>query len=225
MLDCLKDIQHQESFNLLNNSELDVLNQNKITVHYKKNDTIVKQGTFVNNIFFSQSGLFKLHVEGNQKNIILTFKGSKVFLGISSIYHSTGMHLYSVTALEDCIVDMYDMSAFKQVLQTNVAFANEILKYVNHNSGRIFRRFINMTEKNARGKVANMILCLSNSVYFSPEYTLNITRKEMADFLGISMENIVRILKEFKNDGLVIVEGKRIQIINADSLIKVYDFG
>lgn len=225
MLDCLKDIQHKEAFNLLNESELALLNENKITVNYRKNDVIVKQGTFVNNIFYSQTGLFKLHVEGNQKNVIITFKGSQVFLGISSIYHSTGMHLYSVTALEDCVVDMYDMNTFKQILQSNAAFANEIIKYINHNSGRIFRRFINMTEKNARGKVANMILCLSNSVYFSSDFTLNISRKEMAAFLGISMENIVRILKEFEDDGLVHVDGKNVKVLNADSLNKVCDFG
>lgn len=225
MLDCIKDIQHNEAFNVLSKGELAILNENRITINYKKNDTIVKQGTFVNNIFYSQTGLFKLHIEADQKNVILTFKGSQVFLGISSIYHSIGTHLYSVTALEDCVVDMYDMDTFKHILQTNVQFANEIIKYINHNSGRIFRRFINMTAKNARGKVANMILCLSTSVYFSLEFTLNISRKEMAAFIGISMENIVRILKEFESDGLILVDGKNIKILNVDSLNKVCDFG
>lgn len=224
-IDCLKDIKHHEAFNLLKESELNILNQNKVTVSYKRNDTILKQNTIANNIVFSKSGLFKLIIEGDQKNMILTFKGSQTFLGLSCLFHSNNLYLYTVTAMEDCEVEIYDAASFKAVLNQNIDFSNEIIRFLNHNSARIYRRLMNMTEKNARGKVANMLVCLANSIYFSREYNTALSRQDMAEFLGISMENVIRILKEFETDGMITVDGKNFKLVNMEALKKVCDFG
>ena len=213
-LDCLSDIKHTPAFDLLTESDLVVLNQNKVSVQFKRGETLLRQNTLANTILFGKTGLFKLSIEGDQKNMILTFKGNNTFLGLSGLYHSNNINLYTVTAMEDCEMDIYDVQSFKSVLSKNIAFSNEIIKYLNHNSARIFRRLMNMTEKNARGKVANMLMCLSNSIYNSKEFTLSLSRQDMADFLGISMENVIRILKEFENDGIIEVDGKKFAILD-----------
>ena len=225
LLDCLSDIKHNHAFNLLNDSDQAILNKNKKAVHYKKNDIILKQGTIANSIVFSKTGFFKLSMEGNQKNIILTFKGNETFLGLSSLCCEQNIYLYTVTATEDCEVDIYDNASFKEVLSRNVAFSNEIIKFLNHNSSRIFKRFMNMMEKNSRGKVAFMLVCMANSVYFKNEYTMSLSRQDMADFLGISMESVIRILKELENDELIEVNGKSFKLVNINSLHKVCEFG
>jgi CRP/FNR family transcriptional regulator len=225
LLDCLKDIKHNHVFNLLTESEKAILDKNKKTLFYKKNDIILKQGTIANSIVFSKTGFFKLGMEGNQKNIILILKGSQTFLGLSSLFCEEKIYLYSVTATEDCEVDIYDNVAFKEVLSRNSAFSNEIIKFLNHNSSRIFKRFMNMMEKNSRGKVAFMLVCMANSVYFNNEYTMSLSRQDMADFLGISMESVIRIIKELENDGLIEVNGKSIKLVNIESLHKVCEFG
>ncbi len=225
MYDCLSDIEHNEIFNLLNEEEMAILNKKRTTVHYKKGDTIIKQGTLANIIVYSKTGSFKLIMEGDQKSIILTLKGSKVFLGLSSFYYVNKIHLYSVIALEDCEVDIYDKNSFKEIVNNNVVFSNEIIKFLNHNSARIYKRFINMTEKNARGKVSNMLLCFANSLYFSYEFQLTLTRQELGEYLGLSTENIIRILKEFEMDKLIKVEGRKIKIINVEALERICNFG
>ncbi|NDP27465.1 MAG: Crp/Fnr family transcriptional regulator [Flavobacterium sp.] len=225
LLDCLKDIKHDSAFELLTDSDKAILNKNKKTLFYKKNDIILKQGTVANSIVYSKTGFFKLGMEGNQKNVILILKGNNTFLGLSSLFCKENIYLYNVTATEDCEVEIYDNIAFKEVLARNVAFSNEIIKFLNHNSSRIFKRFMNMMEKNSRGKVAFMLVCMANSVYFSNEYTMSLSRQDMADFLGLSMENVIRIIKELENDGLIEVNGKSIKLVNLNSLHKVCEFG
>ena len=66
---------------------------------------------------------------------------------------------------------------------------------------------------------------MANSVYFSNEYTMSLSRQDMADFLGLSMENVIRIIKELENDGLIEVNGKSIKLLNLNSLHKVCEFG
>ncbi len=225
MSDCLKDMQHQTAFELLSDDEKNILEENKTTISYKKNEIILKQGTIANTILYSKSGLFKLHIEGTKKDIILAIKKDKAFLGLSSLYYINKTYLYSVTALKNCEVDIYDKESFKSVLSKNANFSNEIVKYINHNSARIFNRFLCVAEKNARGKVADMLLCFANNIYESLEYTLAMTRQELADFVGLSMENTIRILKEFEVDKLIKMNGKNIEITNKDVLEKISDFG
>lgn len=222
---CVIDIDHDPALKLLSKKEIDMLNENSAEVRFKKNETVVKQDSLVNNILFGKSGIFKLHMEGAKHDIILTLKKENTYLGLSYLYSTVNTHQYSITALEDSLVYFYDKDNFEKVLAQNVKFANEIIKYTNHNFSRILRRFLCVAQKNARGKIAEMILCFSASLYDSTCYTMNLSRSELADFSGLSMENTVRILKEFDDDGIIKLEGKSIDILNKEKLEMISDFG
>ncbi len=225
MSNCIKDISHTSAFSHLTNTETNILERNKTTITYKKNEYIIKQGTFANNILFIKKGLAKLFIEGNQKRIILTIKMADNFLGLSSLYYDKKLYLYSASVLEDCEIDLYDKQAFKHVLSQNVDFANEMIKFLNHNSARIYSRLLCVTEKNARGKVADMILCLANNIFNCFEFTIPLSRQELAEFAGLSMENTIRILKEFENDKLIKLKGKDFKIINPEMLERISEYG
>lgn len=225
MTSCVKDIHHNPAFKLLSVEELAFLNKGSAEVSYKKYEIILKQGAVANTILFAKTGIFKLHMEGAKHDIIMTLKREESFLGLSSLFSENNSYQYSVTALEDCIVKYYDKKVFETILSRNVKFSNEILMYINHNFSRIIRRFLCVAQKNARGKVAEMLLCLSSSLYEDTKFTLNLSRSELADFAGLSMENTIRILKEFNEDEIISLEGKKIAIINQPVLEKISDFG
>lgn len=225
MTSCVKDIHHDPSFDLLSEKELARLEDGSAKVTFKKNEIIIKQGAVANSILFGETGIFKLHMEGAKHDIIMTLKRELSFLGLSTIFAENMTHQYSVTALEECTITYYDKSTFEEILRNNVKFSNEILKYINHNFSRIIRRFLCVAQKNARGKVAEMLLCLSSNLYEDTRFTLNLSRSELADFAGLSMENTIRILKEFNEDKMIALNGKKIDIINQDVLEKVSEFG
>ncbi len=222
---CLNFISHSKAIELLNPSEKEILEQHKTTVQYKKSEVILKQGTIIHNILYVISGLVKIKIEGLHKEIILAIKKDNNYLGLSSIYNINEDYLYSVVAIEDCVIDSYEIDAFEQVMKSNSAFANKIIKYINHNSARIFNRFLCLTEKNSRGKIAEMILYFSNFVYENTQFTIPMSRKELSEFVGLSMENTIRILKEFESDGIISLKGKDFDIIDKDRLERISDFG
>lgn len=225
MSNCIKDITHNSAFDLLSLEEKAILDNNKTNINYSKGEVILKQGTLANSILYVNSGLSKLFVEGTQKKIILTIKRDHNFLGLSSIYHKDKTYQYSATALEDCKLDLYDKESFKKVLNMNINFANEIIRFINHNTAKIYARFLCVTEKNARGKVADMILCLSNNIFGCLEFTIPLSRQELAEFAGLSMENTIRILKEFEGDKLIKLQGKNFNIIEKSKLERISEFG
>ena len=225
MSNCIKDISHREAMDCLTVSEKNLLDRNKTIVSYDRGEYIIKQGTFANNILLINRGLAKLFIEGSQKRIILTIKMTDNFLGLSSLYYAKKTYLYSASALEKCEIVLYDKQAFKHVLSQNVEFANKIIKFLNHNSAKIYARLLCVTEKNARGKVADMIICLANNIFGCHEFTIPLTRQELAEFAGLSMENTIRILKEFENDKIIELKGKSFKILDIDMLERISEYG
>jgi CRP/FNR family transcriptional regulator len=73
--------------------------------------------------------------------------------------------------------------------------------------------------------VADLILCLATRVFKSDKFCLPITRNDLADLTGLSIESVLRIMKEFKEDGLIETKGKNIEVLNMDSLRKISQFG
>ena len=74
-------------------------------------------------------------------------------------------------------------------------------------------------------QVAYLLLYFSEDVYSSEEFDLPLTRKEMAEYVGMTTENVIRTLSEFRKDGILKIYGKTIQIANMDSLKSISEFG
>lgn len=225
MGNCIKDLSHNGAFNLLSSEEREILERKKIVVNYTKGEAIIKQGTLVNSIIFINQGMSKLFVEGTQKRVIITIKDANTFIGLSSIYQKYQTHQYSVTALESNIVSVYDRDDFKKVLNMNIAFANELIMYLNHVTSKLYARFLCVAEKNARGKVADMILCMANNLYGCLNFTIPLSRSELGEFAGLSMENTIRILKEFESDKIIELQGKDFNIKNLEVLERISNYG
>ena len=52
-----------------------------------------------------------------------------------------------------------------------------------------------------------------------------ISRKELAELTGMSTESVIRMLKKFKDDGIIKLEGKSVNIANYDLLRKISEYG
>lgn len=55
----------------------------------------------------------------------------------------------------------------------------------------------------------------------APEIFQLLSRRDLADFAGISTENTVKLLKTFEKDGLIELNEKDIILINHQSLIEI----
>jgi len=47
----------------------------------------------------------------------------------------------------------------------------------------------------------------------------------MAEYVGMTTENVIRTLSEFRKDGILKIYGKTIQIVNMDTLRSISEFG
>ena len=68
-----------------------------------------------------------------------------------------------------------------------------------------------------------MLLLLEKKIGTDEEGFINIslTREEMANLIGTATESAIRLISEFKTDGFIEVEGRRIKVLNHQRLTKL----
>ena len=82
---------------------------------------------------------------------------------------------------------------------------------------------LNLLQKRLYGRVATVILYFANEIYKSDEFELPISRKEMAQYIGMSIENVIRAISAFRKDKIIQVYGKNLAILDRSRLESMRD--
>jgi CRP/FNR family transcriptional regulator len=75
--------------------------------------------------------------------------------------------------------------------------------------------------KQMNGRIADTLLYIDSLKAENPDIFQLLSRKDMADFAGISTESGVKLLKSFEKDGLIILNEKDILVVNHDGLREI----
>lgn len=205
----------------LNNKELELLGQNCAEVMIKKGEQILKQGRLSAHIAYIRTGLAKVHKTG-PKGIdqILKLATPGSYVGIQSII-TNRINQYSASALEDSNVCFIDIKSFKELISRNPDFAYELLLYICNDELHYFDRFVNRSQKQVNGRLAETLLYFSDEVYKSDDYLLDISRADLAALISTTRETATRSLKELQDHDIIKVKGKSISILNRDLLTEI----
>ena len=72
-----------------------------------------------------------------------------------------------------------------------------------------------------RGKLATSLLYLTSETLTNEQVFTYLTRQDIADFASISVESVIKFLKEFEKEGIILLEGKNISIVEAERLLEI----
>ena len=222
---CVYCTRKTACFNYLSKTELEIFNSNRITIRYKKGETIIKQGTVFNHVISFNAGLAKLNIEIDSKRNLLIglIKPSEILAGPNMF--ADNKYTFSVTALIDSTICMIDLDTFKKIFKSNDEFAESFLNSFSQRYIDTCKRFVSLTQKQMHGRVAEALIFLSETVYDSDNFELYLSRQELADFTGMSKESICRVLKEFNNDNIVLSKGKMVSIKDKQVLKRINEAG
>jgi CRP/FNR family transcriptional regulator len=76
----------------------------------------------------------------------------------------------------------------------------------------------NLAQKTVRERLAFALLILGDIYGNEP---INLTREDMANFIGTATETLIRLLKEFKEEGLIAIHTRKLDLIDKESLILI----
>lgn len=209
----------------LDGQQLDTLCSNKVEKSYSQGETIIKAGAPINDFVYLKSGLVKLfHTAQEGKEQIITIAKPFDYVSLLSVF-SGRQYQYSVTALEDSVTCNLSMDEIRTLIRENGTMALNLLKKMSRVADRIILNTLEIRRKHLRGRVAFLLLFFSEKVYFSAEFDLPLSRKEMAEYVGMTTENVIRSLSELRKDKILKIYGKTIQIVNMETLKSIASFG
>ncbi|MBN1253537.1 MAG: Crp/Fnr family transcriptional regulator [Bacteroidales bacterium] len=215
ILDCFTQV--------IDDSE-DFLNQQKVQINYKKGETIIKEGTSVSSIYYILDGLVKLYLEGSNKNIMIKVLNSSDFLGLTSLFGDKTYN-FSATALSDTTICSIELDNIRNLFAKSCKFAHESARWYCENYNLMFTKCYNLGLKQLNGRLANTLIYLNEEKFKSDDIYTHLTRKDLAELSGTSVESVVRILSEFNDEKIIKISGKKIEITNLDLLKKICKSG
>lgn len=71
------------------------------------------------------------------------------------------------------------------------------------------------------GRIADALIFLHDEIYCRNPFLMSISRQDLADLTAMSKENVIRMLKKFKDQGLIRMEGNLVEILDKKGLSRI----
>lgn len=216
-------IREFNSLKALTKDELVRISHCKTSKTVKKGEVLFKEGETLNGVFCIRNGackISKLSENGKDQIIKLVKKGD--ILGQRSLLNNEATNL-SATALEDVELCFIPKSEIINDLKKNTNFSLSMLQKMASDLKETDNMLVDMAQKPVKQRLAETLIYIENTFGVDEHGMLNIvlSREDYANIVGTATESAIRILSQFKKDGLVSTDGKKIKIIDLQGLKSV----
>lgn len=209
-------------WDLLSEKEQKDLVKNSSSVTLKKKKVLFRQGSNPRGVFIVKSGklkVYQLNFDGSIQ-ILFIYTTDEVF-GYRPILSNEAQPV-SIAAMEDCELLFIDKKYFLQFLNNSVQLSNQLLVSLCHEFTVLTNRINVFAQRGIKERLALALLIL-NEKYRTVDSVNNkseikMTRTDLANYVGTSLENLVRTILFFKERQLISTKGKSIFIENFENL-------
>jgi CRP-like cAMP-binding protein len=208
--------------------DLLLLESNKKEQIYKKGEIIFREAASPSGIFYITDGRVKKYkVDKDGKEHIIYVANTGELLGYHAIL-TEGRYPDSAAALEKSQIAFIPKEDFLQALEHSTVLSKRLLKLLSHEFGVLANSLSLFTQKSVRERLALQLIVLREKykVNFHPgmPVEINMSRDDLASLVGTARENVVRVLREFKEKGIVTTRGRKIIVNDVNVLIQIADY-
>ena len=188
-----------------------------LTYHKKQN--LFEEGKRPRHLFIIISGKVKcvrMHEHG--KEYITQLATSDDFVGLVPLVEDIP---YEDTAviMEDAEILAIPKDDFMQMLCADPALTRKFIRLIANNVREKEDRLLTLAYSSLRKRVAKALLTIHEKFNSSQSQEhLNISREELARYVGTATESLIRTLSDFKSENLVNISDGKISITNPQKL-------
>ena len=222
------DFKSESVFTDLPLDDLELLTANKTEQVYKKGEIIFREGAYPAGIFYIIDGKvkkYKLDKDGREQIIYVANTGE--LLGYHAIL-SEDRYPDSAAALEESRIAFIPKEDFLDTLQQSDVLSRRLLKTLSHEFAVLANSLTLFSQKSVRERLALQLIVLREKykVNFQPgmPVEINMSRDDLASLVGTARENVVRVLSEFKEAGIVETKGRKIIVHDVNKLIEIANY-
>ena len=205
--------------------ELQQLTANVSEEKYAKGQVIFREGAYPTGIFFLREGKVKKFKTDKQgKEHIIYVANSGEMIGYHALL-AEERYPDAAATLEESLISFIPRQDFLSVLSTSKVLSQRLLKTLSHEFSVFVNSVASFAQRSVRERFAMQLILLREKYKkdFTPgmKVEIDMSRDDLASLVGTARENIVRILKEFKEDEILETRGRKILIKNVDKLLKI----
>ena len=215
-------------WSILTNDEKRLILDNLTIHHYKKNQLIYAEGDEPEYLWCLFKGKVKKFKEGVGGRVqILRLIRPVQYFGYRAFF-AEEPYVSSAAAFEPSALGAVPLALVREMIMENKELAWFFIQELSRNLGGSDTRIVNLTQKHIRGRLAEaLIVLLDNYGYEDDNSTLRIymAREDLANLSNMTTSNAIRTLSAFVTEKIILVDGRRIKIINEPVLRKISKFG
>ncbi len=215
-------------FENLPEEDVSALMANATTHVYKKGQLIFHEGASPTGIYFVKKGKikkYKTDKDGREQIFYVCNTGE--LLGYHALLCEE-RYPDSASTLEDSQITFIPKEDFLNAISQSPILSKRLLKALSHEFGVLVNGIASFAQKSVRERLALSLLILKgkfkSDVPKGKPVEIILSRNDLANIVGTAKETLVRLLHDFKEEGLIETEGKKIRILNPKKLVEIANF-
>ena len=136
-----------------------------------------------------------------------------------------GYHFCTAIALESTTLCQLPYSSLQQTLEGHSTLNAQIHRLIGEGIRQANEMLLLLGKRSAEERLANFLLNLSSRCVrrgFSPlEFSLSMSRHDIANFLGLALGTVSRLLGELQEKRVLIVEKRWVRVLDMEYLFSV----
>ncbi|WP_118949703.1 Crp/Fnr family transcriptional regulator [Taibaiella helva] len=222
------NFKSESIFSGLSQDDLELLMAHRLEQTYRKGELIFREGAYPQGIFYITEGKVKKYkVDNTGREHIIYVANTGELIGYHAVL-SGERYPDSAAALGESRIAFIPREDFLEVLDRSPVLMRRLLKMLSHEFGVLENGLTLFAQKSVRERLALQLVVLrekyKQDVQPGTPVAINMSRDDLASLVGTTKENAVRVLTEFKQEGILETRGRKIIIHDVGRLIKIADY-
>ena len=199
------------------------------TSFYEKGQVVFAEDKIARGLYYVHFGKIKEYKQGSDgKEQIIRLCKAGDFLGYKSLLTGNCRSTISAEVMEGGALSYLPREDFMRLIGSDHKILFYFSRLMAQELENVENKVVGMAYKPVRGRLAEVLLALNHfyddrpvEVKANIKHCISVSREDLASMVGTVKETVIRLLSEFRSEGMIETQGKSIAILNPDGLLRI----
>lgn len=193
---------------------------------YQKRESLYREGFPIGGAYWLKSGEAKIYKTGTEgRNHILRIAYPGDFMGLESLFCTPEASSSSAEMLKDGDISFVDRYTLSEAIRVNSGLAFQMIQALAAQVVFSEEENVDLAQNTVRERMARLLATISRNhgvvCEQGVQIELNFSREELAEMIGTAPETVMRLIKDFREEKIIAVEGRKILVFELERLVRL----